>query len=169
MFCKWVYLTMDFWTDDLPFLLRRLGLWILSGQSLGGLCGPRYRWEEEDTEKRLSVLSTGTATGTGDEAAWYRDDGVGLAWEWKECTRRRVQDAFEFCLADKPPARWSVFGGVGEKGLRIGGSSGPGTEREQRERRRHTIHMPVPSPLGFGKEKMKREQEEVEQIGRAHV
>lgn len=24
----------------------RLGVWIFSGQMCGGLCGPRYRWEE---------------------------------------------------------------------------------------------------------------------------
>jgi hypothetical protein len=73
---------------------RRLGLWILSGHACAGLCGPRYRWEEEEHEKSASVLSE-----TGSEID-------SLPWSWRDCTRLRIQAAFEFCLTTKLSARW---------------------------------------------------------------
>ncbi|OCH90396.1 hypothetical protein OBBRIDRAFT_730906 [Obba rivulosa] len=60
-------------------------LWIVSGQACGGLCGPRYRWEEEDAEKTVSVFS---------DTASYMD---ALPWAWKERTLYRVKYAYEFC------------------------------------------------------------------------
>jgi hypothetical protein len=63
---------------------------MLSGASFGGLCGPRYRWEEEEGEKTLSIYS--------DNASALDD----IPWNWKERTRLRILDAFEFCLTIKP-------------------------------------------------------------------
>ncbi|KAJ3485608.1 hypothetical protein NLJ89_g11885 [Agrocybe chaxingu] len=102
----------DAWRS-LVLLASWLGLWIFSNQRLAGLCGPRHTWEESEQEKTRSVYSeaaseygayrgsvypTGAAVyNSGDgEAASYRGDE--LAWEWRETTRMRVQDAFEFCL-----------------------------------------------------------------------
>ena len=82
----------------------------MSKQRLAGLCGPRHTWEESSQEKtrsiyseaaseygayRNSVYHDGTGAG-GDGALDYGGDE--LAWEWREATRMRVQDAFEFCL-----------------------------------------------------------------------
>jgi hypothetical protein len=65
----------------------RFGLWILSGHGCAGLCGPRFRWQEEDAEKTASL---------------YDDNGEidldTLPWIWKECTQLRLQDAYDFCL-----------------------------------------------------------------------
>lgn len=68
---------------------HRIGLWVLSGQGCAGLCGPRYRWEEDDLEKTMAAL--------GDNLS---DTGA-LAWSWKECTLGRVIDAFDFCMTNK--------------------------------------------------------------------
>ncbi|KAH0835522.1 hypothetical protein J3R83DRAFT_9211 [Lanmaoa asiatica] len=80
----------------LVLLISWIGLWILSGHGCAGLCGPRYRWEEEDREKTLSIYSDGG------------EDADALPWSWKTCTRLRIQEAFDFCLTVKPPARWSA-------------------------------------------------------------
>ncbi|KAL1742727.1 hypothetical protein HDZ31DRAFT_42630 [Schizophyllum fasciatum] len=72
-----------------------LGLWILSGQAFGGLCGPRYRWDEEETEKRLSMFSDNLSV----------PDTV--LWDWRERTKERLQEAFEFCLTIKHRRHWS--------------------------------------------------------------
>jgi hypothetical protein len=71
----------------------RLGLWILSGQGCAGLCGPRYRWEEEDDEKSHSAYSRS------------REDGVIDRWAWLPYTIARVQDAYDFCLTTRPKRR----------------------------------------------------------------
>ncbi|PFH52502.1 hypothetical protein AMATHDRAFT_2218 [Amanita thiersii Skay4041] len=76
-----------------------VGLWILSGQGCAGLCGPRYRWEEEEAEKRRFSYIYGDA---GSE-----DFASSLIWSWRECTRMRVQRAYEFCLTTERPAVWS--------------------------------------------------------------
>ena len=75
-----------------------MGLWFLSGQGCAGLCGPRYRWEEEDFEKRRYSYLYGDA---GSE-----DLGSSLAWSWRQCTRTRVLHAYEFCLTIDRPAIW---------------------------------------------------------------
>ncbi|KAI5823653.1 hypothetical protein K523DRAFT_357477 [Schizophyllum commune Tattone D] len=72
-----------------------LGLWIMSGQAFGGLCGPRYRWDEEETEKRLSMFSDNMSV----------PDTV--LWDWRERTKERLQEAFEFCLTIKHRRHWS--------------------------------------------------------------
>ena len=69
----------------------------MSGQGCAGLCGPRHRWEEEEHEKTLSIYSDGAI-----------EDVDALHWSWRTCTRLRVQEAFDFCLTVKPPARWST-------------------------------------------------------------
>lgn len=66
-------------------------MWILSGQGCAGLCGPKYRWEEEDMEKTVTV-STETF-----------NEGDALPWAWREDTLLRVIDAYEFCLTNKHP------------------------------------------------------------------
>ncbi|GLB42654.1 hypothetical protein LshimejAT787_1201030 [Lyophyllum shimeji] len=72
-----------------------IGLWIVSGQGCAGLCGPRYRWEEEEAEKTRSFYSENSSI----------DDVI--PWSWRECTRMRVQEAYDFCLTVRPPLRWS--------------------------------------------------------------
>ncbi|KAF8966766.1 hypothetical protein BDZ97DRAFT_1657234, partial [Flammula alnicola] len=82
-----------------------LGLWIFSNQRLGGLCGPRHAWEESEQEKTRSIYSEaaseygayrGSFYHTGEGNTEYGGDE--LPWEWREVTRARVQDAFEFCM-----------------------------------------------------------------------
>lgn len=81
----------------LLLLISWIGLWILSGQGCAGLCGPRYRWEEEEAEKaRSSIYSTENDSNRDIDA---------LAWAWKECTRLRIQDIYELCL-NTPALRW---------------------------------------------------------------
>ncbi|KAG8695297.1 hypothetical protein FRC11_001581, partial [Ceratobasidium sp. 423] len=58
-----------------------LGLWVLSGQGCAGLCGPRYRWEEEGEWDEKGPISE-------------RDE---LGWEWRTHARERIQDAYELC------------------------------------------------------------------------
>ncbi|KIY49636.1 hypothetical protein FISHEDRAFT_14679, partial [Fistulina hepatica ATCC 64428] len=74
----------------LVLMLSWIGLWVSSGQSCAGLCGPRYRWEEDVTECN---------------EAFYDVDMI--PWNWRERTRVRVLEAFEFCLTIKQ--RWSVI------------------------------------------------------------
>ncbi|KAH7325174.1 hypothetical protein B0J17DRAFT_235710 [Rhizoctonia solani] len=58
-----------------------IGLWVLSGQGCAGLCGPRYRWEEE---------------GEWDEKGPVPEHDE-LGWEWRTHVRERIQDAYELC------------------------------------------------------------------------
>ncbi|EUC58251.1 transmembrane protein, putative [Rhizoctonia solani AG-3 Rhs1AP] len=58
-----------------------LGLWVLSGQGCAGLCGPRYRWEEEGEWDEKGPIPE-------------RDE---LGWEWRTHVRERIQDAYELC------------------------------------------------------------------------
>ncbi|KZT01995.1 uncharacterized protein LAESUDRAFT_662753 [Laetiporus sulphureus 93-53] len=74
----------------LILLLSFIGLWIASGQGCAGLCGPRFRWEEEDAEKTASVLSDKLS------------DMEMLPWSWKESTLMRIKDAHDFCLTNRP-------------------------------------------------------------------
>ncbi len=76
----------------------RVGLWIFSGQGCAGLCGPRYRWEEEDAEKAAAVLNDNVS------------DFDTLPWSWKECTILRIKDAYDFCLTNKPTRGESALG-----------------------------------------------------------
>ncbi|KAG1824927.1 uncharacterized protein BJ212DRAFT_1476216 [Suillus subaureus] len=80
----------------LVLLLSWIGLWILSGHGCAGLCGPRFRWEEEDHEKSVSNYNSDGAS-----------EADALPWSWRICTRLRIQEAYDFCLTVKPPARWS--------------------------------------------------------------
>ena len=48
------------------------------------LSGPRYLWEEEEAEKTMSVYSD------------CASEVNVLQWSWKEGTRVRVWDAYEF-------------------------------------------------------------------------
>lgn len=75
-----------------------MGLWFLSGQGCAGLCGPRYRWEEEEFEKKRYSYLYGDA---GSE-----DLGSTLAWSWRQCTRARILHAYEFCMTIDRPVTW---------------------------------------------------------------
>ncbi|KAF9787998.1 hypothetical protein BJ322DRAFT_1046489 [Thelephora terrestris] len=67
-----------------------LGLWIFSGHGCAGLCGPRFRWQEEEAEKRTSLYS-----------AEDFDDGDALPWSWRDGARGRIMEAFEFCKTSR--------------------------------------------------------------------
>ncbi|KAF9261619.1 hypothetical protein L218DRAFT_930422 [Marasmius fiardii PR-910] len=94
------------WTvwRTLVLMLSWIGLWILSGQAFAGLCGPRYRWEEDDLREknRSSLYSLGD---NNSETAHFDPDAP-LPWSWKERTRTRVWDAYELCRTTKAPGRW---------------------------------------------------------------
>ncbi|CAE6356368.1 unnamed protein product [Rhizoctonia solani] len=92
-----------------------VGLWVVSGQGCAGLCGPRYRWEEE---------------GEWDEKGptTERDE---LGWEWRTHARERVQDAYELCTVRRqswipqPPTPHALPGLVTEKDKGKQPESGP--------------------------------------------
>ncbi|THG95076.1 hypothetical protein EW026_g6508 [Hermanssonia centrifuga] len=75
----------------LVLFLSWIGVWVFSGQGCAGICGPRYRWEEDDVEKTVSAFADNLS-----------DTDV-LPWSWRECTLLRVVDAYEFCLTNKHP------------------------------------------------------------------
>ena len=70
--------------------MNRLGLWILSGHGCAGLCGPRFRWQEEEAEKRASVHSVEEF-----------DEADILPWSWRDGARDRVVEAYDFCKTSK--------------------------------------------------------------------
>ncbi|KAF9074125.1 hypothetical protein BDP27DRAFT_1214782 [Rhodocollybia butyracea] len=74
-----------------------IGLWILSGQGCAGLCGPRYRWEEEDAEKTITSIYSVDNLSEGEQP---------LPWSWKENTRMRILDAYDFCSVTTRYGRW---------------------------------------------------------------
>ena len=69
-----------------------MGLWILSGQLFAALCGPRYRWEE-DQEKHKAY---GRASVYSDNLSDIDRQSI-LSWSLRERTRLRIIDAYEFC------------------------------------------------------------------------
>lgn len=73
----------------------------MSGQACAGFCGPRYRWEEDEAEKRASVYS--------DNAS----ETDALPWNWREGTQARLQEAYDFCYTVRPSSRW----GKGKKDI----------------------------------------------------
>ncbi|TFY58149.1 hypothetical protein EVG20_g8264 [Dentipellis fragilis] len=83
----------------LVLLVSWMGLWVFSGHGCAGICGPRYRWEEEEAEKIQSMYVEKT-----------EDAGDTLPWNWKECTRLRVQEAYDFCLTLRPPRKEASAG-----------------------------------------------------------
>jgi len=109
----------------LILLIAYVALWIASGQSCAGICGPRYRWEEEEriewedmtnvglsekyghppphTRRRLSLSGDSTVDGYEEHDA----EGLSelLGWRWRENTRRRIREAYEFCLSSPPVGR----------------------------------------------------------------
>ncbi|KAF9496860.1 hypothetical protein BDN71DRAFT_1505317 [Pleurotus eryngii] len=137
---------------------RRIGLWFLSGHLCGGICGPRYRWEEEEygygnektflDEKAAYPYSFHLETPTGlsprsypmpqtptvnmnmnvpsspavpsrisaardayafhddvfDSAARKRQErGPGLPWKWRDLTKLRVAETWDFCFVAVAP------------------------------------------------------------------
>ncbi|KAF9267074.1 hypothetical protein L218DRAFT_995968 [Marasmius fiardii PR-910] len=93
------------WTlwRTLVLLISWIGLWTLSGHACAGLCGPRYRWEEEDLHEknRSSLYALG---GKDSEAAYYDPDGP-LPWSWKEGTQMRIWDAYTVCYTGRYSGR----------------------------------------------------------------
>jgi len=100
----------------LVLLVSLIGLWVISGQGCAGICGPRFRWEEEDNDKtRSSTYGTNNNSNRDIDA---------LAWTWKERTRLRIQDTYELCSTNAPGLRWgnSSFPSPGwtkEKGKQV--------------------------------------------------
>ncbi|KAG6860666.1 hypothetical protein C0995_008853 [Termitomyces sp. Mi166 len=112
-----------------------IGLWIVSGQGCAGLCGPRYRWEEEEAEKRRSYYS--------DEVSL--DDTI--QWSWRECTRMRIQDAYNFCLTLRPSSTWNRKEASGT----ALGANGDGEMPDDMEQVLAAIGLPsVPPPARRG-------------------
>ncbi|GAW06387.1 proteophosphoglycan ppg4 [Lentinula edodes] len=76
-----------------------VGLWVVSGQGCAGLCGPRYRWEEEDAEKTITSMYSADDLSEREQP---------LPWLWKENTRMRILDAYDFCCVTAHPlsGRW---------------------------------------------------------------
>ncbi|KAG6331113.1 hypothetical protein ID866_7976 [Astraeus odoratus] len=104
----------------LVLVVSWIGLWILSGQGCAGICGPRYRWEEEEHEKTMSIYSDGVS------------EADSLPWVWRLCTRLRIQEAYDFCLTVKPSARWTALKkeGAGEPEM-LGVSTTPAFDVDQ--------------------------------------
>jgi hypothetical protein len=57
------------------------------------LCGPRYRWEEEDDENSSSPYSRS------------REDALIDRWAWLPYTIARIQDTYDFCLTPRARRR----------------------------------------------------------------
>ncbi|KAJ3772517.1 hypothetical protein FB446DRAFT_48638 [Lentinula raphanica] len=100
-YARGVLITNAAWTawKILVLFTSWIGLWVVSGQGCAGLCGPRYRWEEEDAEKtRTSVYSVDDLS----------ESEQPLPWSWKENTRMRILDAYDFCCVTAYPlsGRW---------------------------------------------------------------
>ncbi|THH32764.1 hypothetical protein EUX98_g1460 [Antrodiella citrinella] len=77
-------------------LISWLGLWIMSGKVFAGLCGPRYRWEEEDNAEAEKSMPPYVFS---DNVSDHMD--TPLPWTWRENTVYRVYDAWDFCLTSK--------------------------------------------------------------------
>ncbi|KAF8319490.1 uncharacterized protein EI90DRAFT_3132601 [Cantharellus anzutake] len=75
-------------------LISWVGLWITSGQACAGICGPRYRWEEEDDEKGFYASRT-------------RNERLIERWAWLPFTITRIREAYEFCLTNRVKRRTS--------------------------------------------------------------
>ena len=121
----WVNCGWTLW-KILILLLAYVTLWIASGQSCAGICGPRYRSEEEDriewedatnvglsekyghprphnTRRRPSLSGDSTVNGYEEHDAEGLSDLLG--WRWRENTRRRIREAYDFCLSSPPVGR----------------------------------------------------------------
>ncbi|KAI0795920.1 hypothetical protein C8Q75DRAFT_802985 [Abortiporus biennis] len=84
----------------LVLLISWVGLWVLSGQGCAGLCGPRYRWEEEETAEAEKAFPNFTYADNASE-----NIDTPLPWTWRENTVVRVYEAWDFCLTNKLPTR----------------------------------------------------------------
>ncbi|TCD63793.1 hypothetical protein EIP91_004944 [Steccherinum ochraceum] len=102
----------------LVLLVSWIGLWYMSGQGFAGICGPRYRWEEEDHAETEKSMPTYVFS---DNASDHMD--TPLPWTWRENTVYRVYDAWEFCLTSK-----ASLGRTVEKRSESGEARGGGFE-----------------------------------------
>ncbi|KAF8907061.1 hypothetical protein CPB84DRAFT_1744844 [Gymnopilus junonius] len=132
----------------LVLLVSWLGLWFFSNQRLGGLCGPRHVWEESEQEKTRSIYSEAASEYGAYRSSYYHAGNGGtnfygyeegrqyagdeLPWQWREVTRMRVQDAFEFCLNNR---RGSTVTGQGLRWSTASGGELPPSAAAYRDRR----------------------------------
>ncbi|KAK0184347.1 hypothetical protein F5146DRAFT_1075315 [Armillaria mellea] len=77
---------------------RTLVLFLSCGHGCAGFCGPRDRWEEEDC-------------------------GEDRSQSGEECTKARIQEAYDFCLTIKRPPRRKDLGGMDQIMAAVGMSS----------------------------------------------
>lgn len=91
-YAKGVLIANAAWTAwrTLVWFCAWLGLWIFSGHGCAGLCGPRFRWQEEEAEKRASVYSAENV-----------DEADALPWSWRDGARERIVEAYDFCKSSK--------------------------------------------------------------------
>ncbi|KAH9920648.1 uncharacterized protein B0H18DRAFT_1086374 [Fomitopsis serialis] len=133
-----------------------IGLWIVSGQGCAGLCGPRYRWEEDDAEK--------TATLVNDTLS----EQDALPWSWKECTLLRIKDAHDFCLTKQPrgPGRESREPSVPIEGMeRIFAAVGlPSAHQPARRGVLSDELFATPEPMDEEKRRMSKSAPELSNI-----
>ncbi|KAI0261410.1 hypothetical protein BGY98DRAFT_1182416, partial [Russula aff. rugulosa BPL654] len=132
----------------LVLLLSWLGLWIFSGYSCAGLCGPRSRWEEEEVGRATSIRDEKSKLGM---AAAIGASGVdALPWSWKECTLLRVYDAYEFCLTLRAPRSEKSAERPSEGGFegieKVFAAVGLGGAAQPPPARRHALARPVREP-----------------------
>ncbi|KAK0200175.1 hypothetical protein DFS33DRAFT_1266738 [Desarmillaria ectypa] len=94
-YARGVLIANAVWTvwRTLVLLFSWIGLWAVSGHGCAGICGPRDRWEEEDAEKTISVYSDNPTLADA------------LPWSWRECTKTRIQEAYDFCLTRTRPRK----------------------------------------------------------------
>ena len=133
----------------------------MSRQRLAGLCGPRHTWEESDQEKSRSIYSEAVSEYGPYRSSLYHDGdaldyaGDELAWGWREATRMRVQDAFEFCLTSSRGGS----GTTGSAGLRWSSVSSNAVRGAFGHRNRRYMDRHRRSRSGKDKELFKKKPE----------
>ena len=115
----WIDCIWAFWRT-LILIGAYISLWIASGQSCAGVCGPRYRWEEHERQEWEDATNAGLhekyGSGSRRHLSMSGESTIGpdretgdiadqLGWQWRENTRRRVREAYEFCLLTPLPHR----------------------------------------------------------------
>ncbi|PPQ87612.1 hypothetical protein CVT25_005797 [Psilocybe cyanescens] len=163
----------------LVLMISWLGLWIFSNQRLGGLCGPRHTWDEyaqEKTRARYSAAASeyeayrssfygfpGSPYGGGGNPYGGAEDrrsdygGDELAWAWRETTRMRVQDAFEFCITTRRRSGGAVNVNGAGQGLRWSTAAAvrsgqPDDLAKQQQAAERGARLDVPSAVGAKEE-----------------
>jgi hypothetical protein len=120
---------------------HRIGLWIASGQLAAGICGPRYRWEEQEAEKRASVFSA-SEVGTGTDGL---DEPDALPWAWRERTVQRLTAAFVLCSAPDNLASYYEKGPMAYRSPVIEEAAQPTPEQDRFDVERVMAAIGMPS------------------------